>query len=173
MKKFVLSLIVAALALPLAAQDAAKNPISAGALATYKTVATNVLKSIEKMPADKFSFKAVDTVMPFSEFAGHLAEANYSYCSAVSTTAPPKMTVRKETSKEALVAAFKGAMDYCVAAYSSMTDEKLASTVKRGTREMPLSNLVFGNIGHTFEHYGNMVTYLRMNGLVPPSSEPR
>lgn len=173
MKKFVLSLTVVALALPLAAQDAAKNPISTSALNTYQGIATNVLKSIEKMPADKFSFKPVEVVMPFSEFAGHLAEANYGYCSIVSTVAPPKVEFRKEKSKEALVAAFKGAMEYCVAAYSSLTDEKLASTIKRGTREVPVSSVVIGNIGHTFEHYGNMVTYLRINGQVPPSSEPK
>ena len=173
MKKILLSLIAVAMALPLAAQDAASNPISAAAANAYKGVATNVLKAIEKMPADKFGFKATPEVMAFSEFAGHLADANYMYCTTVSGAERPKQSFRKETDKAALVAAFKGAMEACMATYAGMTDAKLATKAKMGPREVPVTQLLIGNTAHTNEHYGNMVTYLRMNNLVPPSSEGR
>ena len=71
-----------------------------------------------------------------------------------------------------LVAALKEAFAYCDATYASLTDASSAAMVPFfGQERTKLSMLAF-NTSHSFEHYGNLVTYLRMNGLVPPSSDP-
>lgn len=174
MKNTLLALLSCVIALPLAAQmpDAKENPISAAGAANYMTVSSNILKSIEKMPADKFSFKATDGVYTFAEFAGHLADANYNYCTIV-TGGEKKGGFKAKTDKAELVAAFTGARAECAKAWGSMTDKGLAEMKKMGNAERPVAMVLMGNSTHTWEHYGNMVTYLRMNGLVPPSSESK
>jgi uncharacterized damage-inducible protein DinB len=136
------------------------------------TVAGNITKSIEKMPADKFAYKPVDTVMPFSEFIGHLTDANYNFCTPITGGTKPA-SVRKETSKDALAAAWKAAMDECVKAWGMTTDKSMAGMVKMGNNERAAAFPLLLNTSHTWEHYGNLVTYLRMNGMVPPSSDRR
>jgi uncharacterized damage-inducible protein DinB len=170
MKKILLSTL--ALSVSLFAQDMKENPLAAVYANTYKTISTNITKSIDKMPADKFGFKSVDGTMAFSEFVGHLADANAMYCSAV-TGAPKVPSVRKETSKEVLAKAWAAAVAECTKAYTTATDKSLATMIKMGQREVPAAQPLLGNLVHTNEHYGNLVTLLRMNGLVPPSSEPR
>jgi len=161
-----------ALVLPVLAQgpNPKENPIAAAAAGLYMTVANNVMKSIEKMPADKFSFKATDGVYTFAEFAGHLSDANYNFCTAV-TGGEKKGGFKAKTDKAELLAAFKGSMEECTKAWGITTDKSLAEVKAPGNR--PVAFGLFLNTSHTWEHYGNMVTYLRMNGLVPPSSEPK
>lgn len=172
--KLTLSLLAIAAALPLAAQgpDPKANPVAASAAGLYMQVAGNITKSIEKMPADKFSYKPIDTVMPFSEFIGHLTDANWNFCAPITGATKPA-SIRKETSKDALAAAWKAAMDECVKAWGKTTDASLGQMVKMGNNERPAAFPLFLNTSHTWEHYGNLVTYLRMNGLVPPSSDRR
>lgn len=160
------------LALSLAAQDMKENPVAAVAANQYKQVAGNIAKSIDKMPADKFGFKATDGTMPFSEFVGHLVDANNMFCMSVSGGTRPA-SVRKETDKAKLAAAWKAATDACTTVWASTTDKSLGEMKKMGQREVPAAQLLLLNNSHSWEHYGNLVTLLRMNGLVPPSSEGR
>ncbi len=165
-----------ALALPMSAQmsgpDPKTNPVAASAAQLYMTVAGNITKSIEKMPADKFSYKPIDSVMPFSEFIGHLTDANWNFCAPITGGTKPA-SIRKETSKEALAAAWKAANDECVKAWGMTTDASMGKMVKMGNAERPAAFPLLLNTSHTWEHYGNLVTYLRMNGMVPPSSDRR
>jgi uncharacterized damage-inducible protein DinB len=170
MKKLVLS--VCALSLSMFAQDMKENPIAAVSANYYKAVSTNITKAIDKMPADKFSFKSVDSTMPFSEFIGHLTDANQNFCTAVTGGTKPA-SIRKETSKEVLAKAWAAAVAECTKAWGMTTDKSLASMIKMGTREVPAAQPMILNLSHTWEHYGNLVTLLRMNGMVPPSSEGR
>jgi uncharacterized damage-inducible protein DinB len=170
MKKVILS--VCALSLSMFAQDMKENPIAAVSATYYKAVSTNITKAIDKMPADKFSFKSVDGTMPFSEFIGHLTDANQNFCTAVTGGTKPA-SIRKETSKEVLAKAWGEAVAECTKAWGMTTDKSLAATIKVGTREVPAAQPMMLNLIHSWEHYGNLVTLLRMNGLVPPSSEGR
>ena len=170
MKKLVLS--VCALSLSMFAQDMKENPIAAVSANYYKAVSTNITKAVDKMPADKFSFKSVDGTMPFSEFIGHLTDANQNFCTAVTGGTKPA-SIRKETSKEVLAKAWAAAVAECTKAWGMTTDKSLASMIKMGTREVPAAQPMMLNLSHTWEHYGNLVTLLRMNGMVPPSSEGR
>ncbi len=151
---------------------AQENPLTTVASTMYKQVSGNITKSIDKMPADKFGFKSVDGTMPFSEFVGHLADANMMYCTAVTGGTRPA-SVRKETAKPALAAAWAASVAECNKAWGMTTDAGMTKMVKMGQREVPAAQVLLGNTNHTWEHYGNLVTLLRMNGLVPPSSEGR
>ncbi|GAB4413410.1 MAG: hypothetical protein OHK0021_21290 [Bryobacter sp.] len=167
-------LLIAALCLPLLAQgpDPKTSPTAASAATLYNMVAGNIAKSIEKMPAEKFSFKATDTVMPFSEFVGHLIDANNNFCGTV-TGDPRPASMRKETDKAKLMEGWKAAMAKCQKAWAMTTDESLGKMVKMGNAERAAAFPMLLNVSHNFEHYGNLVTYMRMNGMVPPSSEGR
>jgi len=168
MKKLVLA--IATLSLAAFAQDMKENPIAATASNFYKSVSTNITKSIDKMPADKFGFKSVEGTMPFSEFIGHLTDANQNFCSAITGATKPA-SIRKETSKEVLAKAWTAAVAECTKAWGMTTDKSLGSMIKMGTREVPAAQPMLLNTVHSWEHYGNLVTLLRMNGMTPPSSE--
>jgi uncharacterized damage-inducible protein DinB len=105
---------------------------------------------------------------------GHVADAQYLFCSAVLGKPNPAPAVEKnKTSKADLVKALNEALGYCDQAYRGLTDADAATIVKFfGTDRSKVTVLSF-NTMHNMEHYGNMVTYLRMKNIVPPSSEGR
>ena len=108
-------------------------------------------------------------------FCKHMVAAALYWRNELEGNQPPDepASVRKETSKEKLAAAWKGAMEECTKAWAMTTDKSLGAMVKMGSREVPAAQPLFLNNVHTWEHYGNLVTLLRMNGMVPPSSEGR
>ncbi|HUF24628.1 MAG TPA: hypothetical protein VMN81_10905 [Vicinamibacterales bacterium] len=85
---------------------------------------------------------------------------------------PAPRVEQTRTSKAGLVAALKDAIAYCDRAYDSLTDVTALQLVKMGAAEMPRVSLLSTNMTHSALHYGNLVTYMRMNNIVPPSSEP-
>ena len=124
------------------------------------------------MPEGKYDFRPSPDVRSFGQQVAHVADDQYNLC------APAKGETRKAAytdienrlSKKAdLVAALKTAFAYCDAAYDALTDESGAEVATNG-RKTKFAMLNW-NLWHTWEHYGNIVVYLRMNGLVPPSSE--
>ncbi len=162
--------LLAVSALP--AQD---NPLSASMKFQYGIAKGNITKAAEKMPESDYGFKATDEVRSFGQLVGHVADAQYSFCSTVNgEKSPAGGSVEKtKTSKAELVQALKAAFSYCDKVYDGMTDTMGLQTVKALGRETPkLGVLAFNNM-HDYEHYGNMVTYMRLKNIVPPSSEPK
>jgi uncharacterized damage-inducible protein DinB len=103
-----------------------------------------------------------------------VADANYMFCSAaLGEQAPVKGIEKGKTAKADLVQALKESFAYCDKAYDSMTDAAGAEKAKFFGSERPKLGILDFNIVHDYEHYGNMVTYLRLKSIVPPSSEPR
>jgi len=148
------------------------DPLSKAANGFYGVVKGEVLKAAEEMPEENYSFKPVSTVRTFGELVGHVADGQYEFCSIVLAdgTKPPGVEKTK-TTKADLIAALKVAFAYCDKAYTDMTDTKATETVSFFGRNMPKLEILNINTAHTDEHYGNMVTYLRIKGLVPPSSQ--
>lgn len=153
----------------------AQNPLSVGQKVFYGMVAHNVVAAAEKMPEENYSFKPTPDVRSFGQLVGHAADAQVMFCAAAAADEkPPAMDAEKtKTSKADLVAAVKDAVAYCDKAYGAMTDDQAAALVKAMGRQMPKLTVLTINTAHLDEHYGNMVTYLRLKGIVPPSSEPR
>jgi uncharacterized damage-inducible protein DinB len=165
------SLLIAipALAIPLAAQS---NPLSAGNKGLYTLVKNNVMKAAEKMPEANYAYKPTDAVRSFGQIVGHIADAQYLFCSAALGEKNPSPGIEKgKTSKADLVQALKDAFAYCDKAYDGMTDAHAADLVKFFGRDSTKLGVLSFNSAHNDEHYGNIVTYMRLKNLVPPSSE--
>jgi len=154
---------------------AVDNPLSTAVKGQYGMAKNVIVRSAEKVPAEDYGFKATDEVRSFGQLVAHVADAQYGFCSAVlGEKSPMTASVEKtKTSKADLVQALKDAFAYCDKAYDDMTDASGAQMVKFFGRETPkLGVLTFSNM-HDYEHYGNMVTYMRLKKIVPPSSEPK
>jgi uncharacterized damage-inducible protein DinB len=142
--------------------------------AQYDTAKGYLLKAVEQVPEEHFAFKPTPEVRSLGQLFGHIANANFMICGMASGEKGGMGDIEKTKStkkdlQEALAASFK----FCDAAFDSMTDARAAETVPKfffpGTHTR-LSVLAF-NTAHDFEHYGNIVTYMRLKGMVPPSSQ--
>ena len=154
------------------AQAAPANPITASEKGLYSFISHAVVAAAVKMPEDNYSFKPTPEVRSFGQLVGHVADANYNFCSLASGEPNPSKGIEKtKTSKADLVAAIKDAVDYCNKAYDNMTDAKGAEMTKFMSFNLAKLTIFSLNTAHTDEHYGNMVTYLRIKGIVPPTSE--
>ena len=148
------------------------NPITQSEKGLYMFLSSAVVKAAEKMPEENYAFKATPDVRSFGQLIGHEADANYMFCALASGQANPMKNAEKtKTSKADLVAAIKDAVAYCNTAFDGVTDAKGSELVDfRGFKLAKLT--IFSlNTAHTDEHYGNIVTYMRLKGLVPPTSE--
>jgi uncharacterized damage-inducible protein DinB len=153
---------------PMVSQD----PLSTWNKFAYARVKDMLLKSAEKMPEENYSFKPVDTVRSYGQIVGHVADAQYTFCSiALGEKNPVPDIEHTKTSKADLIAALNAAFAYCDKAYGGMTDATAVQTIKLFGNDAPrLSALTVNNM-HDLEHYGNLATYMRMKNIVPPSSE--
>lgn len=155
-----------------AVAPAPANPITASEKGLYSFVSNAVIGAAEKMPEENYSFKPTPEVRTFGQLVGHEADASYMFCSQASGQPNPMKDIEKmKTSKADLVSALKGAVAYCNQTFDSMTDAKGSQMVKFFTFNLAKLTLLSLNTAHADEHYGNMVTYLRLKGIVPPTSE--
>ena len=139
----------------------------------YGFVKSNLLRSAEKMPEENYGFKPADTVRSFGQIVGHVADSQYYFCSVALGEKNPGLKIEQtKTSKADLVASLKDAFAYCDKAYDGMTDASGSETVKLFDHDMARRDVLTGNAMHGVEHYGNLIVYLRMKNIVPPSSEP-
>jgi DinB superfamily len=152
------------------AQD--NNPFSADARQTYALVKSSLLRAADRMPAEYYPFRTVPAVRTFGEMIAHVADAQFLMCGVVKGE-KPAADARSKTSKDDLVAALKASFDYCDPVYASMTDAAGAVKVRWARWDMSRLGLLNWNISHDNEMYGIIAAFLRIKGLVPPSSEGR
>lgn len=155
----------------LTAQGPDYSSVSASVKTVYSLVKNNIVKSAEKMPEDQYGFKPTDGVRSFGQLIGHLADANNNMCSASLGIPNPNPGIEKsKTTKADLVAALKSAMELCDKAYD-ITDAQALEMIKyRNSERIRVGHLHY-NAFHSNLHYGNLVTYLRLKTITPPSSE--
>jgi uncharacterized damage-inducible protein DinB len=151
-----------------------ENPLSTWNKMAYGRVKGILLRSAEKMPEENYSFKPVDTVRSYGQIIGHVADAQYLFCSVALGEKNPDLKIEQtKTSKADLIAALNTAFAYCDKAYDGMTDASAVQIIKLFGNDSPrLSALTVNNM-HDLEHYGNLATYMRLKGIVPPTSEPQ
>jgi len=174
MRKTLPTILLCLLALPAFSQgkQSSDNPFSAINKRGYERTKGILLRSAEKMPEENYSFKPVDTVRTYGQIIGHLADAQYLFCSTASGEKNPDLKIEKtKTSKGDLVAALKEGFAYCDKVYDGMKDANATQIVKFFGNDVPKFAVLNINIGHNMEHYGNLVTYMRIKGIVPPTSE--
>ena len=148
------------------------NPITTSETRLYSFISDAVVRAAEKMPEENYSFKPTPEVRSFGQLVGHQADEAYFFCSqAVSADNPVKGIEKTKTSKADLVTALKDGVAYCNKTLGAMTDAKGSEVVKFFNFDMARLGLLSLNTAHMDEHYGNMVTYMRLKGIVPPTSE--
>ncbi len=181
MKK-IIAVVAVAVAVVAAARAYAQatNPLSAGAKRTYDIIKGYTIRAAAKMPEEHYAFKPTPDVRSFGQLLGHVADSNFVFCSSAAGEKPPQGGFEPSVSieqtmktKAELEKALANSFAYCDKVHAGMTDATGAQTTKFFTGEMAKLSILEFNTHHDFEHYGNMVTYMRLKGLVPPSSETR
>lgn len=137
----------------------------------YAEAKDDVLRSAEKVPEELYSFRPTPKVRSFGEVIAHIADGQYELCwPATQIDKNIEDTVK---GKAALIAALKEAFAYCDAIYAGMNDADAVSTITVWGHKSSKIGVLDYNTSHTMEHYGNLVTYMRLKGIIPPTSEPR
>jgi uncharacterized damage-inducible protein DinB len=153
------------------------QPVSDAVRAQWDSAKKNIHDSAD-VPEAVYSYSAVPgTVRTFGQIIAHVAGANYEYCSAAKGEKTPNSEGAFDSlvTKVAIVKAFEESATYCDAVFKSLTDKTALEPITMpftGAKGIRVAALL-GNIGHLNEHYGNLVTYMRLKGIVPPTSRGR
>ena len=173
--------IVCSAAMPAAAQtsdgdfhDALSMSLAASARAMHATIHRDLVEAAQAMPPEEYAFKPTPQVRSFGELIGHVANANFYFCSqAKGEKSPATANYEKAADKAAIVKGLTDSLDYCDGAYRTTTDANFQSPVKLAgptPTETARGMLLMFNTTHNNEHYGNAIVYMRLKGHVPPST---
>lgn len=172
MNRYCLMITAAALGSFGALQAQTANPMSAELKMAYNAIKNNLTKMADKMPDEHYGFKATPEIRTFGQLVAHVADAQMRICSAVNGQMKQAGAASK-TAKADLVAALKDSFAECDAAYESLTDANANEMLKGPRGQRSRLGTLAGNTTHSNEEYGYMAVYLRLKGIVPPSSEGR
>jgi len=152
-----------------------KDPVTAALRMLLPRSRNNILGAITAMPSDKFNYKPTPEQMTFAHLVVHIIGSNNSLCAKAADMAEPKVEEAKETdSKDKLLAAATASFDFCSAALGKMDDSKLGDSVELfGGRQFPRSMAALGLASGWADHYAAAAMYLRLNGILPPSAQPK
>lgn len=161
------------LILPTQTDAQSANPTMDAVKAQHNMPKGVLLKTAEKVPDAVWSFRPTPEVRTFAQIVGHVADANMMICGAGASDKPAPLNAEKTlTTKADLSKALADSFAYCDKVMGAMDDKQAMETVKFFIGGMTPRAMVFGfNTAHDYEHYGNLVTYMRINKIVPPSSE--
>jgi hypothetical protein len=143
----------------------------------YGIVKTNLLKMAQKMPEPAYAYKPVPEVETFARRVAHIAGANLRTCAGLKGENRP-LSISAKTAKADLVAALQESFAYCDGVFDSLTDATAVETVNGRIGSPPAQepwtrlSIMWNVVRHSNELYGYMAVYLRLNGVVPPSSSP-
>jgi uncharacterized damage-inducible protein DinB len=172
MKRACLAILVVAFSSPASAQsEAAQGETVAGVKWIYDSVKSYLTRSAEQMAEEDYAFRPTPEVRTFGQQLGHIINSHYNYCSTVLGEANPSRRDAEEiTAKAELVAALRESFAYCDRAYA-IPDARATEQISLYGAQRPRFAALAFNASHDFEHYGNIVTYMRIKGMVPPSSQ--
>jgi len=151
------------------AQD---NPLSTEVKGAYTNVKNNLVKAAEKMSDENYSFKPTPEVQSFAQRVAHIADSNARTCGGIKGE-QKNVGAASKTSKADLVAALKEAFTYCDAVFDATLDADITKMITTGQQQRSKIARLWGLVSHSNEIYGTMGVYMRLKGIVPPSSEPR
>jgi uncharacterized damage-inducible protein DinB len=146
--------------------------------AGFEMVKGYVTQAAEQIPEAKYSYQPTKEVRTIGQLIGHIADGNYLICGYSSGQAGPGTSAEKTLTKKAdLQKALAESFAFCDKAYAALTNDAVGGqdvtmTVINNMKSTRAGAFAF-NSAHDMEHYGNLVTYMRMNKMVPPSSAPR
>lgn len=152
----------------------AQNPVSDALRNELGRQAKNTIGAAEEMPQDKYGYKPTDAQVPFGHWVSHATGANYFFCSRLTGATAPQVTVKETDPKEQLIDALKKSFDYCTAQLPNLKDSDLGEeiTMFRG-QKMTKGAAVLDLSADWADHYSQMASYLRLNGLLPPTAKKK
>jgi len=145
-------------------------------LQDWSRLKDTMMKIAAAMPEDKFGYRATPAERTWGEQILHVAEANIVQMGRLGSKAPPPMYDMKETSPAAITKTLEASFDFGIAALKEQTDQTMlaqavSTRVDRFMGASTKARVVYYVIGHTWDIYGQMVVYLRLNGITPPASQ--
>lgn len=168
MRKFGIVLLL------LSASAFAQNPVADALRTRLAKASTNTIAAAEMMPADKYSFKPTDAQVPFGHWVSHASGANYLFCSKLTGATAPEAGVKEGDAKDKLVAALKKSFDYCSSQLPKLQDSQLVDEISVfGDKKMTKGAVVLELTADWADHYSQMATYLRLNGILPPTAKKK
>ncbi len=152
-----------------------KDPVTASLRMLLPRSRNNILGAISAMPADKFNYKPTPDQITFAHLVVHITGSNNLICANAADVPEPKVEELKETdSKEKMLAAATASFDFCAEALGKMDDSKLGDEVEMfGGRKFPRAMAALGAASGWADHYAAAAQYLRLNGIMPPSAQPK
>jgi uncharacterized damage-inducible protein DinB len=160
-------------------EDALSTSLASTAKAMHATIRRDLAEAAQAMPANEYSFKPTAETRTFAQLVGHVINANWFFCSQAKGERPPAAANRNHedlTDKAALVEALNDSLAYCDDAYNRTTDATfnerihVGPGVGMGAVDSVRGAVLMFNVAHNNEHYGNIVVYMRLKDLVPPST---
>lgn len=153
------------------------NPVSDALRQQEQRYARILVAAAEAMPADKYNFRPTPAQMSFAQIQVHLAnEGNDLLCGKVAGVTPPARASAADTTlgKDALVARLKETFTFCEQAFAKLDDSKLTQPVQLfGPNPFTMAAAMFITVGDWADHYSQEANYLRLNGILPPTAQPR
>src|SRR5271155_1168641 len=157
-----------------AAPEVVDNPLSTSVKVQMARASKNMVAGAEAMPADKYGFKPMPDMISFGHLVVHIAETNTTLCSKLSGTPAPEGKMEETDGKDKLVAGVKASFDYCSTALANLDDSKLGEPVAIfGGRMVPRAAAWLILSGSWADHYSEEAVYLRLNGILPPTAQPK
>ena len=169
MNRYFLMLLAAACAL---GQAQTANPLIAETKQAYTAIKNNLTKMAEKMPEEHYAFQPTPEIRTFGQLVAHVADSQTRTCAAVKGE-QKQATAGSKTSKADLVAALKESFADCDSAFDGLTDATAVEMIRSPRGQRSKLGALVGTTTHDNEEYGYMAVYLRLKGVVPPSSEGR
>jgi uncharacterized damage-inducible protein DinB len=150
----------------------AQNPVSDALRQDLPGTAKKTVAAAEEMPAGKYDYKPTPAQVPFGHWVSHAAGANYLFCSKLTGATAPEAGVKETDPKDKLVEALRKSFDYCTAQLPKLQDSQLSEEITLfGGHKMTKAAAVLAFSGDWADHYAQMATYLRLNGLLPPTAK--
>ncbi len=151
----------------------AADPVTAAFKARYQTQKLNFTESAEAMPEAEMKFRLTPDQRAFGDWLEHTADMNYRMCSQIVGQPAPKNTGVngvQNRGKNAIKEAINASFAHCDKVFETLSDAKAMEEVPAGNKKVPAVDVMFSYIANLNAHYGNMVGYMRVKGIIPPST---
>jgi len=150
------------------------NPVTDAVREIFSRQQKNLTAAVEEMPADKFGYSPTPAQMPFGHLVMHMTMSNVELCSKAASMPPPPMRPTPETDKDRLQAVLTRSFAYCEAALNKIDDSKLGNSIEiYGGKQVTVAYALIALTNDWADHYSAAATYLRLNGLLPPTAQPK
>ena len=161
-------------ATPVLAQD--KNPVTTVTKEILPRQEKNLVAAVEEMPANKFGYAPTEQQLTFGQLVLHIIGSNNHLCSTIGDIPEVNtpVSLKESAGKDKLVTALKASFEFCTTALSKVDDSKLGDEVELfGGRKGPRAFALIALTNDWADHYSSTAMYLRLNGLVPPTAQPK